>query len=77
MTQPQRRRLRLAIPAHEYLAYYRNEAEAVIARALNGQVIEFPARALRRHVSRDGVYGLFEIAFDADHRLIRLDRIAD
>lgn len=77
MTEARRLRLRLAIPAHEYLAYYRNEAEAVITRALNGQVIEFPARALRRHVSRDGVYGVFEIAFDANHRLIRLDRVAD
>ena len=72
-----RLRLRLAIPAQEYLAYYRHEAEAVMARTLDGPSIEFPAAALRRHVSRDGVYGLFEIEFDASRRLIRLERLAD
>ena len=43
----------------------------------SGRSVEFPANALRRHVSRDGVYGLFEIVCDADHRLIRIDRIGD
>ena len=70
-------RLRLAIPAHEYLAYYRQQADAVMARTLDGRSIEFPANALRQHVTRDGVYGLFEIIVDAGYRLIRIDRIGD
>lgn len=77
MAQHHRLRLRLAIPAHEYLAYYRNQADTVMARTLDGRSIEFPANALQRHVSHHGVYGLFEIAIDADHRLVRIDRIGD
>ena len=77
MAQQQRVSLRLSITAHEYLAYYRNEADAVLARTLDGRSIEFPANALRPHVTHQGVYGLFEIEFDASYRLIRLERLGD
>ncbi len=77
MTDRHLLRMRLAIPAHEYLAYYRNQADAVLARTLDGRSIEFPAIALRRHVTHGGVHGLFEIEFDADYRLIRLERVGN
>ena len=70
MSAPQRIRLRLSIPADEYLAYYRHEADQVMARSVDGRSIQFPASALRRYVTRGGINGLFEIVVDADNRLL-------
>ncbi|MCB1789552.1 MAG: DUF2835 domain-containing protein [Gammaproteobacteria bacterium] len=77
MPLEQRLQLRLAIPAHEYLAYYRNEAGEVIARALDGRSVAFPASSLRPYVSHEGVYGMFEICFDGQNRLVRVTRLGD
>ena len=77
MSEPQRIHVRLSIPADEYLAYYRHEADQVMARSVDGRSVQFPASALRRHVTRAGISGLFEIVVDGDNRLLRLDRIGE
>jgi hypothetical protein len=76
---PERRslRVRLSIPADRFLAYYRLDAEDVIASTADGTRVQFPAGALRTHVTRNGVHGLFEIRFDENHRLIAVDRVGD
>lgn len=70
-------RFRLAIAAEEYLAYYRREAGEVVTRTLDGKMLQFPAAALQRHVTRDGIYGLFEIVFDERNKLVSLERLDD
>lgn len=59
----------------QLLRYYRGQARAVQARATTGQLVQFPAAALQRHVTPDGIHGLFELEFDADHKFVRLDRV--
>ena len=68
---------RLAIDAEELLRLYRGEAEDVVVTAADGRVIRFPARHLRAHVTQDGVYGWFCLRFDANYRLIALERQRD
>jgi len=66
--------LELHVPADRFLDYYRGVARMVHATAVNGQTVNFPAAALQRHVTPDGVHGWFELEFDDDRKLIRLDR---
>jgi hypothetical protein len=77
MQATQRIRFRLAISSDDYLAYYQGVARAVLVRAEDGRRIRFPAGALQPFVSHQGIHGLFELRFDAQHKLMGLQRIGD
>jgi len=47
----------------DLLKYYRGDVRVVQARAVSGQSIQFPASALQRHVTIEGVHGLFRLEF--------------
>ena len=68
-------RFRLAISADEYLAYYQGSAQVVVARSDDNRIIRFPASAIREFVTRDGIYGNFEISFDENNKLIAVQPI--
>lgn len=59
----------------EMIAYYRGLARAVHATAAEGRTVNFPATALQRHVTSDGVQGWFRLDFDDNHKFIRLERV--
>jgi len=67
---PRSIRFRLAIPAEEYLSYYQGSAQVVVARADDNRTIRFPASAIRKFVTHEGVFGKFEITFDENNKLI-------
>ena len=73
--RPSSIRFRLAISAEEYLAYYQGSAQVVVARSDDNRVIRFPASAIRKFVTPDGIYGSFEISFDENHKLIEVQQI--
>ena len=68
---------RLAISAEEYLAYYKGQARDAIARTADGRKVQFPAKALQTHITHQGIHGLFELNFDANHKLLGLKRLSD
>ena len=68
-------RFRLAIPAEEYLAYYQGSAHEVVVRSDDNKVVRFPASAIRKFVTHDGVFGSFEITFDENNKLIAIQPI--
>ncbi|MBI5042084.1 MAG: DUF2835 domain-containing protein [Gammaproteobacteria bacterium] len=70
-------RFRLAIPADDYLAYYKGQIRDVVVRAADGRRIQFPANALQGVVSHQGIYGLFELRFDAQNKLLGLHRVGE
>lgn len=70
-------RFRLAIPADDYLAYYTGQIREVVVRSEDGRRIQFPANALQGVVGHQGIYGLFELRFDANHKLLGLQRVGD
>lgn len=70
-------RFRLAITADKYLAYYQQRAKDVVVRAEDGRQVRFPASSLRKFLRHQGIYGLFEMQFDGNHKLIGLQRIGD
>ena len=68
-------RFRLAISAEEYLAYYQGSAQEVVARSDDDKIVRFPASAIRKFVTHDGVFGHFEITFDEKNKLIAIQSI--
>ncbi|PTY00544.1 DUF2835 domain-containing protein [Opitutus sp. ER46] len=62
----------LNLTAGQVLAYYHGQAQVVQAIATTGQRVQFPANALRRVVTQDGVHGWFRIEFDANHKFVAL-----
>lgn len=69
-------RFRLAISAEEYLSYYRGEVREIQVTAVNNQIVRFPAGAVQQFLTRDGIFGSFEIRFDEANRLIDVKRVA-
>ena len=68
-------RFRLAISAEEYLAYYQGSAREVVARSDDNKVVQFPASAIRKFVTHDGIFGSFEITFDENNKLIAIQPV--
>ncbi len=68
-------RFRLAISAEEYLAYYQGSAQEIVARSDDNRVIRFPASAIRKFVTHDGIFGHFEIIFDENNKLIEIQPV--
>ncbi len=68
-------RFRLAISAEEFLAYYQGGARDVVACSEDNKTVRFPASAIRKFVTHDGIFGDFEITFDEDNKLISLDSV--
>lgn len=68
-------RFRLAIPAVTLERYYRGQGQTVVAQALDGRRLRFPARLLRDFIAHDGIHGLFEMDFDAHGHCLGLRRI--
>lgn len=70
-------RFRLAIPAKKYLAYYEGAVQQVVVTLADGQRVQFPADALRRFVTRDGVHGEFVLSVDKQNKLQRIERVGN
>jgi hypothetical protein len=70
-------RFRMQLSPAEVLAYYQGTAREVVARALDGRIVRFPASTLRAHVTLDGVRGLFALRFDDNNKLVELVRLSD
>ena len=68
-------RFSLAIPAEKYLAFYQGKAQDIVARSDDNRNIRFPAGAIRNFLTRDGIFGVFDIHFDANNKLIRVERV--
>lgn len=66
---------RLALSAQQLLLYYQGQGQAVQVRDETGRIIRFPAASLRPFVTSNGVHGRFRIRFDADHRMLGLERV--
>lgn len=68
-------RFSLNISAEQYQRYYKGVARSVIVTTEEGRTLKFPANALQQYVTRDGISGHFEIVFDDDNKLNKLQRL--
>jgi len=68
-------RFSLSISAEQYQLYYQGSAKFVRVRTEDGRTLKFPASELQKYVSHEGIQGRFEIIFDDNHKLLRLNRL--
>jgi uncharacterized protein DUF2835 len=68
-------RFRLALNADKYLAYYKGSARNIVVRSEDNRSIKFPASAIRSFLTHEGVFGLFEIQFDENNKLVKIVQI--
>ncbi|WP_108446326.1 DUF2835 domain-containing protein [Halomonas denitrificans] len=57
------------------LAHYTGQVTQVQTRSLDGRRVAFPAEALRRVVTRDGVHGRFRLTFTEAGRFCAIRRL--
>ncbi len=73
----QRVRFAIRISADDYLAYYKGQARQVIVDAEDGRRIQFPASCLQPFIMRDGINGIFVLRFDANNKLVGLEKTGE
>lgn len=70
-------RFRLALSAEKYLEYYKGNAQSIIVCSEDNRNIKFPANAIRKFLTHKGIFGLFEIQFDQNNKLIEIIKVTD
>jgi len=68
-------KFKIAIDADKYLSYYRGSAQNIVVRTEDNKSLKFPASAIKKFLTHDGVFGLFEIQFDENNKLINIIQI--
>lgn len=65
----------LQISAEEYLKVYRGTGKVVVTRDAAGRRVRFPVNILQKYVTREGINGVFEIAFDSQGRFQNIRKL--
>ena len=69
-------RFHLALSSEKYLAFYKGKAQSIIVRSVDNKSVKFPANAIRNFLTHEGIYGLFEIQFDENNKLVGVKKIS-
>ncbi len=69
-------RFSLNISAEQYERYYQGSARSVIVTTEDGRTLKFPANALQKFVTHDGIRGRFEIIYDDRNKLSSVQRVS-
>jgi len=65
----------IELSAEACLSHYEGRAEQVYTRSLDGLRVVFPATALRRVVTPDGVHGIFRLRFSPAGQFETIERL--
>lgn len=57
------------------LAHYQGRVGQVRTRSLDGRRVVFPAEALRRVITPEGVHGVYRLVFSVEGRLESIRRV--
>lgn len=67
----------LNITPEQVADYYRGRARNVVARATNGQTVQFPMAVLHKSISMDGIRGQFRLVFDENNKFVRIEPVTE
>lgn len=59
----------------QVLQYYKGKKNSVRVRTESGQTMSIPYDVMLKFVTREGIYGRFEISYSDDGRLLDLVRL--
>ena len=65
----------LYISANDYLYYYKGKVKYILAVSHDGKRVRFPANALQRFLTHDGISGQFRLCYDEHHKMISIEKI--
>jgi hypothetical protein len=65
----------LHITPEQYLTYYQGAAKNVSVQTEDGKRLQFPANALQKFVTHEGIKGRFRIRFDQNNKLIGVEKL--
>lgn len=65
----------LAIPADELERMYTGSARYVHCRARDGRTVRFPIQHLQPFVTLEGIYGVFVLEFDQQHKFKAMHKV--
>lgn len=65
----------MRLPSEKYQRYYEGAAKAVVVTSEDGRTLRFPASALQKFVTHEGIAGRFEIVFDENNKLVGVKRL--
>ncbi|MCF6147452.1 MAG: DUF2835 domain-containing protein [Candidatus Kuenenia sp.] len=71
----QRFQFSLDISSDVYMAYYTGAAKYIHTTTTSGKTIKFPASALRKHLTHNGIHGFFEIEIGKNNKLLNIRKI--
>ena len=69
-------RFQLAISSENFLAYYQGVARDIVVLSEDNRTLKFPASAIRSFLRHEGIFGVFEIHFDENNKLIAIKQIS-
>ena len=64
----------ISIKPDAWLEYYRSPKSTVVATTFDGRRVQFAAKHLTKHVTRDGITGIFVLTIDAQNDFVSLER---
>lgn len=68
--------LEIRLPAEEFLRVYQGTANRVLLYSREGKSVSLPAGRLQSFLTREGIYGSFELSFDDQGKFISLRKLA-
>lgn len=67
---------KLAISSDAYLAVYEGRAKVISTFASDGRRVEFAADNVRKFLTHDGIFGVFEMEITAENKFVAIKRIS-
>jgi len=67
---------KLAISAEAFLAVYKGYAKNISTIAVDGRRLEFSAEKVKPFLTREGIYGTFEMELGEEHKFIAVRRLS-
>lgn len=65
----------LHITPEQYQAYYQGSARTISVKTETGHSLKFPANAVQKFITHEGVHGRFKITFDENNKLVSVSRL--
>ena len=66
---------KLAISAETYLAVYKGHAKKISTLAVDGRRVEFSADKVRKFLTHEGVFGVFEMEITEEQKFLSIKRL--
>ena len=72
---PKNYRFYIELSREKILSYYSGKVNVVRVRSDSGEIVQFPASAMRDFMTENGIKGYFEVTVTEENRLVNFKKI--